>query len=362
MNAPRRVVVRGPNWLGDLVMATPAIRALGDAWPEATIDVAVPSAFAPIVPLLDPRTRAVPLEGRTGLAAMNRHAAQLAAGGYDLGVLLTNSFGSALAMRRAGVPERWGYRRDARGMLLTRAIRVRDTRRESRHHADYYAALVEAIGLPRPALDLQALLPQGARDEAVALLRAGGWDGTAPVLACAPGAAYGAAKQWPARHVAVVASAWIAKGGLVVLVGAGADRPAAEAVLAGVPVSSHAEIVDLTARTSLLALAGVLGVAERVLANDSGAMHLAAALGTPTESVFGPTREWATAPLGPHRIQTHEVWCRPCMLRECPLDHRCMTAVTPDRVIAALRDVDRDDVSPTPDALSTGRPNVGVDL
>jgi heptosyltransferase-2 len=127
-------------------------------------------------------------------------------------------------------------------MLLTRAIRVRDTRRESRHHADYYAALVEAIGLPRPALDLRVLLPQGARDEAVALLRAGGWDGTAPVLACAPGAAYGAAKQWPARHVAVVASAWIAKGGLVVLVGAGADRSAAEAVLAGVPASSPAAI------------------------------------------------------------------------------------------------------------------------
>ena len=123
------------------------------------------------------------------------------------------------------------------------------------------------------------------------------------------------------------------------IVGAGPDRPAAAAVLAGVPASSRGAIVDLTGRTSLLALAGVLGLAGRVLANDSGAMHLAAALGTPTVSVFGPTREWATAPLGPHRILTHEVWCRPCMLRECPLDHRCMTAVTPDRVIEALRDV-----------------------
>lgn len=339
MNAPRRVVVRGPNWLGDLVMATPAIRALGDAWPDASIDVAVPGAFAPVVPLLDPRTRAVPLEGRTGLAAIRRHAAQLAAGAYDLGVLFTNSFGSALAMRRAGVPERWGYRRDGRGMLLTRAIRVRDTRRESRHHADYYAALVEAVGVLRPSAALQVELPQAARDEAVALLRAGKWDGKSAVLACAPGAAYGAAKQWPARHVAAVVSAWIAEGGLVAIVGAGADRPAAEAVLAGVPVSARDAIVDLTGRTSLLALAGVLGVARRVLANDSGAMHLAAALGTPTVSVFGPTREWATAPLGPHHILTHEVWCRPCMLRECPLDHRCMTGVTPDRVIAALREV-----------------------
>lgn len=121
------------------------------------------------------------------------------------------------------------------------------------------------------------------------------------------------------------------------MVGSVADRTASEAVMAAVPAASRASVLDLTGRTSLLALAGVLGLATRVLANDSGAMHLAAALGTPTVSVFGPTREWATAPLGPHRILTHEVWCRPCMLRECPLDHRCMTGVSPDRVIDALR-------------------------
>ena len=338
MSAPRRVVVRGPNWLGDLVMAAPSIRAISDAWPDASVDVAVPAPFAPIVALLDPRATALPLEARRGLGAVGRHADQFRAGKYDVAVLLTNSFGSALALRRAGVPERYGYRRDGRGMLLTRAIRVRDTRRESRHHADYYAALVEAIGLPRPPLEARASLPEAARDEAVALLRAGGWDGALPLLACAPGAAYGAAKQWPPRHVAAVAARWIADGGTVVLVGAGADRPASQAVIGGLLGSSRGSVVDLTGQTSLLALAGVLGVATRVLANDSGAMHLAAVLGTPTVSVFGPTREWATAPLGPHRILTHDVWCRPCMLRECPLDHRCMTGVDPQRVIDALRE------------------------
>jgi heptosyltransferase-2 len=335
---PRRVVVRGPNWLGDLVMAAPAIRALGDAWPDTAVEVAVPAAFAPIVPLLDPRTSALALEGRTGLRALRRHAEQLRAGNYDVALLLTNSFGSALAMRLAGVPERWGYRRDGRRFLLTRAIRARDTKRESRHHADYYAALVQAVGLPRPPLELHALLPKVARDEALVLLRDKGWDGRTGVLACAPGAAYGTAKQWPPRHVAVVAADWIAGGGVVALVGAGADRPASAAVVAGLPPSARPSVLDLTGHTSLNALAGVLGLAARVLANDSGAMHLAAALGTPTVTVFGPTREWATAPLGPHRILTHEVWCRPCMLRECPLDHRCMTGVAPDRVIAALRE------------------------
>ena len=336
---PQRVVVRGPNWLGDLVMAAPAIRAIGDAWPESVVAVAVPAGFAPIVPLLDPRTVAVPLEGRTGLRAVRAHASRLRDGNYDVAVLLTNSFGSALATRLAGIAERWGYRRDGRGALLTRAIRPRKVRRESTHHADYYAALVEALGLPRPTLELQALLPAAARDEALALLADKGWDTRTPLLACAPGAAYGAAKQWPPRYAAAVSAAWLADGGVIALVGSTADRSASQAVLAALPAPSAGTVFDLTGHTSLTALAGVLGLATRVLANDSGAMHLAAALGTPTVTVFGPTREWATSPLGPHRILTHEVWCRPCMLRECPLDHRCMTGVPPERVIEALRDL-----------------------
>ncbi len=336
MSAPRRVVVRGPNWLGDLVMAGPAIRSLGDDWPEATVHVAVPAAFAPVVTMLDPRAAAVPLHRRRGPAAVRGHAAQLRDGGYDVAILLTNSFGSALAMRLAGVPERWGYRRDGRGWLLTRGIAARAVRRASRHHADDYAALIEALGLTRPSLEMRARLPGAARDEAGALLHAEGWDGVTPLLACAPGAAYGTAKQWPPRYVAVVATHWIGQGGRVVIVGAEGDRSAAAAVLAALPAASRPAAIDLTARTSLLALAGVLGLATRVLANDSGAMHLASALGTPAVAVFGPTREWATAPLGPHRILTHEVWCRPCMLRECPLDHRCMTGVSPERVVDAL--------------------------
>jgi heptosyltransferase-2 len=338
-STPRRVVVRGPNWLGDLVMAAPAIGAVHQAWPSARVDVAVPAGLAPIVSLLCPRASALPLEGgRTGVGAVLAHAEQVRAGRYDVALLLTNSFGSALAMQRAGVPERWGYRRDARGWLLTRAIAPRTATRISTHHADYYAALVAALGLPRPALEVRATVPDAAREQAVALLRDAGWDGTAPLLACAPGAAYGAAKQWPPAYVAQVVSAWAGDGGTIVIVGAGADRRASSAVRARLATPVAERVLDLTGRTSLLALAGVLATATRVLANDSGAMHVAAALGTPTVAVFGPTREFATAPLGPHRILTHEVWCRPCMLRECPLDHRCMTGVLPGQVLAALKD------------------------
>ena len=347
MNPPRRVVVRGPNWLGDLVMAAPAMRAVHEAWPDAHVDVAVPAGFAPIVSLLVPRAGVLPLAGgRAGVRQVLGQAGQVRAGHYDLALLFTNSFGSALVMQRAGVPERWGYRRDARGWLLTRAIAPRTARRLTTHHADYYAALVDALGLPRPALAIRATVPDAARDEALRLLRDAGWDGVASLLVCAPGAAYGTAKQWPPASVARVASAWVQEGGVVALVGAGADRGASAAVRAGLDASVATRVIDLTGRTSLLALAGVLASASRVLANDSGAMHVAAALGTPTVAVFGPTREFATAPLGPHRILTHEVWCRPCMLRECPLDHRCMTGVPPERVLAALKEVARVDQRP----------------
>lgn len=339
MMAPGRVVVRGPNWLGDLVMAAPAIRAVRQAWPEARVDVAVPAGLASLVPIVAPGAEALALEGRTGPRSVVRHAETIGRGAYDVAVLFTNSFASALATWKAGVPERWGYRRDGRGWLLTRAIAPRTVRRGSAHHADYYAALVEALGLPRPSLDVQAVLPEAVREQVTGVLREAGWDGSARLLACAPGAAYGTAKQWPPASVAAVAAAWIAEGGAVVLLGAAADRPAAAAVRAalGPHAPKPGSLIDLTARTSLVALAGVLATAHRVLANDSGAMHVAAALGTPTVAVFGPTREYATSPLGPHRILTHEVWCRPCMLRECPLDHRCMTGVGPDRVLDALR-------------------------
>ena len=339
MTEPRRVVVRAPNWLGDLVMAAPSIGAVARAWPHAVVDVAVPAAFAPLVPMLHPRVGVLPLEGgRVGLRVVQQHAAQLRAGEYDIALLLTNSFGTALACKWANIGERWGYRRDARGWLLTRAVRQGKVLRQSRHHADYYAALIDALGFPRPALKVHGQLPDAVRAATLALLRERGWDGEVPLLACAPGAAYGTAKQWSPTHVGRVATWWVSEGGAVVLVGSIADRGAADAVLEAVDVDAAqtGRVIDLTGRTNLQAFAGVLAVAHHVLSNDSGAMHVAAAFGTPTVAVFGPTIEESTAPLGPHRILTHDVWCRPCMLRECPLDHRCMTGVSPSRVMEAL--------------------------
>ncbi len=341
--SPGRVVLRAPNWLGDVIMAVPAMLAVRAAWPASHIAVAVPAPFVPLVEMIDGIDAGVPLGGKgvRGLARLRADAARLRDGRYDVAILFTNSFGSAWAIRQAGIAERWGYRRDLRGRLLTQAIRPRAVTRTSGHHGDYYAALVHALGLPRPELAVHLPVPDAVRGSADVLLRQAGWDGERPLLACAPGAAYGTAKQWPLPSVARVVTRWITeRGGTVVLLGAGADQRAVDEVVrearAVMVADAGTHLIDLTARTSLAELAAVLARCARALANDSGAMHLAAAVGTPVVAVFGATNEHATAPLGPHTILATDVWCRPCLLRECPLDHRCMTRVVPDAVFEAL--------------------------
>ena len=179
--------------------------------------------------------------------------------------------------------------------------------------------------------------PASSVAKAADLLEAAGWDRRAPLMALAPGAAYGGAKRWPASSFAAAATTLGTDGCVAVLIGSHADAPAGreciEQIGRGVPV------LNLIGATDLMTLAGVLSLCRGLISNDSGAMHLAAALGVPVTAMFGPTDETATRPLGRASsvVLTHRVWCRPCMLRECPLDHRCMLGISVDAVVAAAR-------------------------
>jgi heptosyltransferase-2 len=157
----------------------------------------------------------------------------------------------------------------------------------------------------------------------------------------APGAAYGTAKRWLLPYVARVATDLVRdRRATCVMVGGRGDAPAVMEVMGRLDAGARAHVIDLTGQTTIEALAGVLSLSAACVANDSGAMHMAAAVGTPVVALFGPTREHETAPLtranGRAEVLTHPVWCRPCMLRECPIDHRCMKGIAPDRVYAAL--------------------------
>jgi heptosyltransferase-2 len=176
-----------------------------------------------------------------------------------------------------------------------------------------------------------------ARDRLIARGHADG----SPIVVLAPGAAYGKAKQWIPAHVArLMALLARGHGATCVLVGSRADAATGAAIRAALPPLGPGMVIDMVGETSLEELAGILACASVCVCNDSGAMHLAAAVGAPVVAIFGPTNEHATAPLGGSGarvdILTHDVWCRPCMLRECPIDHRCMTGITPERVLASV--------------------------
>ena len=318
-NVPH-LLIFAPNWLGDAVMALPAMADVRRAMPAATIDVLARPAIAPLFRMAggirDVVTGAVPRDRQYGAA-----------------LLLTNSFQTALAAWRAGVPKRWGYRTDWRGGLLTRAVLPP---RDTVHQAEYYQYLVRSLGCASgplaPRLDAGGEARSAGRD----LLLAAGWDGRQPLVALAPGAAYGGAKKWPAASFAGLASTLARAGVQSVVVGSAADLNGSRGF------SGSPEPICLVGRTDLPALAGVLLQCRALVSNDSGPMHFAAALGVRVVALFGPTDERATRPLARAGgdnpvVLTHDVWCRPCLLRECPLTHRCMQIPVADVRDAVMR-------------------------
>jgi heptosyltransferase II len=338
-----RLVILAPNWLGDAVLALPAIADVRRERPRAEITVAARPSIAPLFSMIAEVDRVVMIDAQSQLRTRGHELAQH---GFDTALLLPNSMRAALVVTLAGISERWGYRADLRGPLLTRAI----DRPSGLHQAEYYQQLVHALGFPNGPMEPRIAVPPGARAAAAKVLGEAGWDGHAPMVALAPGAAYGGAKRWPPERFGALAASLAADGVQAVMIGTAADAGTAGEVsraflegarglraearmdrqragAAGVQ-PGEPSLLTLVGRTDLPTLAGVLVNCRGLVTNDSGAMHLAAAVGTSVTAVFGPTDERATRPLGDaHQVVTFPVWCRPCMLRECPLDHRCMRGV-----------------------------------
>jgi heptosyltransferase-2 len=324
-----RLIVRAPNWLGDAVMALPALEAVRRAHHDAAIVLA---ARPSIAPLFEEDTAARPDE--ILVLDRPREIAQLRDARADTILLLPNSFRSAWSARQAGIAVRWGFRASARGWLLTRSV----ARPRGRvHHIDYYLALVRGLGIDAPAAAPRMAARPRSLEQADALLRQQGAPADVPLVGFAPGAAYGHAKRWPPGRVAQVMAAVAARGAVPVVVGAAADRDTARAIESTLPAGTR--LVDLVGRTSLAQLVGVIARCAAFVSNDSGAMHVAAALGVPLTAIFGPTDERVTAP-GGHADRTdvivRDVFCRPCLLRECPIDHRCMKRIDVQTVLHSV--------------------------
>ncbi len=347
--ANERVVVVAPNWLGDAVMALPAVADLRAHFGGTRLAVAARASVAPLFPMVDGVDEVITLPGKGGLAALGSWRADaeaLRAGAFDTAVLLPNSFVAALTASRAAIAERWGFATDWRGRYLTRAV---PKARGPMHQAAYYQALVTALGINAGPLHARVMADPARAEQP---LREAGLAPDAPFVVFAPGAAYGRAKQWLPERFAELAALVIAElGWSVVLVGSRADAPVCAEIGSRFPApdsrlptpdSRLPSMIDLSGRTDLAALAAVLARSRAVVANDSGAMHLAGAVGAHVVAVFGATSETRTAPLtaGPDApapvVITHAAFCRPCMLRECPIDHRCMSGVSARQVFNAL--------------------------
>ena len=320
MSEPCRLLVRAPNWVGDVVLSLPALRDLRRAFPASRLEVLARPWVAGLYAAVPEIDGVVESRGTLADAAAIR-------GRYDLGLLLPNSFASAFTLWRAGIPERWGYATDARGALLTRSCRVRASL-GGRSQVYYYRAMLEGLGLAVSGPpDASLACPEAWAERGRALLGSPG-----PWIGINPGAAYGTAKRWPPERFAA-AAALVARrsGAQVAIVGSAAERPLAEAIAAQLGGAARV----LCGETTLADLVGVLRELRLLLTNDSGPMHLAAALGTPLVAVFGSTDWTETAPVSERaRVVREETECAPCKLRECPIDHRCMARVAVDRVAA----------------------------
>jgi heptosyltransferase-2 len=330
-HAPRRILVRAPTWLGDAVMATPALRALRAAHPQAEIAVEGRPALAGLLGALPGVDAFLPDPGD-----LARRVRALRAGGFDWAVLLPDSVRAALGPWLARIPRRVGHARDPlRRLLLTEALtspRV-GSRRLQIATLERYLRVTRRLGCPDRGDRLELVVDPRARERLAEQLAAQGLGADAELLLVAPGAGFGPSKRWPPAHFARASDALVRRLGLQpVLVTA-----PGEAALAGAVAACARERVTLLgAPLELAALAALVARARLLLCNDTGVRHVAAALGTPAVVVMGPTHPvHSSRPLRRERVLRDDLACSPCQRRVCPIDHRCLARLAPERAVAA---------------------------
>lgn len=342
-----RILVRGTNWLGDAVMTTPALQRLRASFPHAHISLLAAPLTADLLsasPWLDEVIAY--RRGSAGRRAFFSTVKLLRARRFDLAVLFQNAFEAALLARLAGARLRLGFAEQGRGWLLTHQLH-RQRSQPPRHQLHDYLALVAACervclgadfqpatATPMPSLTANLTQLRAAEE---LLLSFGIKRAARPLIALNTGATNSRAKCWPVDRFA-----WLAdrlKNELhaqVVLIGGAAESAYAARVL---ELMRTGGALNLAGKTDMAALVGLLARCDLLVSNDTGPAHVAAALGRPTLTIFGPTNEYETAPTGAHAtiIRARGIECARCMYRDCPIDHRCMTRLTADDVYARAR-------------------------
>lgn len=331
----KRVVVRGTNWVGDSVMSIPALRALRRVLPEAHITLVGRPGSKGLFTDADFIDDYLTYDRRNSFSVFSQISAWRKRR-FDLALLFQNAFEAALIPFLAGVPLRVGYATEGRGAMLSHPIALPDWR-STKHEVFYYLYLVTALEQflyqsseiceidPDTSIDVS----ESRKQEALKLLYSNSLTAERSIVAICPGSTNSRAKRWPAAFYATLADRLFDEQRQVVIVGAKDE----EAVTHEVISQMRNKPVVLTGKTTIDQLTAILACVDLLVTNDTGPAHIGAALGKPTLVIFGPTNPLTTRPLsGQAEIIRHPPDCAPCMLRDCPIDHRCMTAITVDEV------------------------------
>ncbi|HEY3698983.1 MAG TPA: lipopolysaccharide heptosyltransferase II [Spongiibacteraceae bacterium] len=332
------ILIVGPAWVGDMVMAQTLFKLLRQRSPQPDIDVLAPAWSLPLLARMPEvrRAIAIPLgHGKLEIGVRYRLGNGLRTQHYDQAILLPNSFKSALTPWFARIPQRTGWRGEMRYGLLN-DLRILDTQKYPLMVQRFAALAFDPdaplpAALPKPQLTIDSV----ARTQ---LLQRFQLDSALPILALCPGAEFGPSKRWPERHYAQVAAAMLERDWQIAIFGSEKDRAVAENIVALLPAARRSRIANLAGATQLEQAVDLLSATAAVVSNDSGLMHIAAATGRPLVVVYGSTSPAFTPPLAEHvEILQLPVDCGPCFQRECPLGHlKCLVELRPERVIAAL--------------------------
>jgi len=336
ISAPKRILIRSTNWIGDAIMTTPAVRSIRENFPGARVSILVLPWVADVF-VASPYVDEIILYRKNGehrgLPGRLRLVKELGAKDFDLVILLQNAFEAGLITWLARIPARAGYSTDGRGFLLTHPVKLRQEVKTV-HQVHYYQEMLRGLGLRTGPDKLFLNLPAAARGWAEDFLQDRLRQNGKPVIGFNPGASYGPAKRWPAEKFSELAGLVSSRtDGNILVFGTDDDHEAAAIIRRG----AEKHVVDLTGRTTLAQAMALIERCHVFVTNDSGLMHVSAALGTPTAAIFGSTNHVTTGPYSKRsRVIRKEIPCSPCLQTHCDTDFRCMQEIGSSEVFATV--------------------------
>ncbi|MGE5840759.1 MAG: lipopolysaccharide heptosyltransferase II [Deltaproteobacteria bacterium] len=336
----RRILVRATNWVGDAVMSMPAFEAVKENFPDSQVAVLARPWVLPLYESHPAATHVIPYTRGNGyrkdFSEFLRVIRTVRSLHFDMAVLFQNAFEAALIARLAGIRIRVGYNTDGRGLLLSHSV-ARGKEVLKRHQVEYYLTILRALGWDAPTRDPVLRTSPESVSRARSILSSKGIGDQDLLLGLSPGAAYGPAKRWPVERFAAIARRAIREwGARVIVIGTEKERELGETLVS----AAAPDVFNFCGMTGLGDALALIKRCRLFVSNDSGLMHVAAALQVPTVAIFGSTDSVATGPRGKNaRIVKQDMECSPCLKPECAIGYRCLLAVQPEDVWRSMEEL-----------------------